>query len=247
MAFLRSNLDGQDVNLVINSMMTNENTKTATGSSRTDAYAMTTANLRFTTVAASTGVVLTAALAGRFRRIWNAGANTLTVYGAGSDTIDGTAGATGVSLPAATNMTFFCLSDGVWISAAAAALGAATATTVVATSTITGAGFINTSIDAAKTAAGTTRADAYSITKNTTQFTTAAASTGAVLPAAVVGARYVVYNAGANAIKVYANGSDTIDGTAGATGVALANAKRCEYFCVAAATWISAQLGVVSA
>lgn len=104
-----------------------------------------------------------------------------------------------------------------------------------------------TSVDAAKTATGTNRATAYAITKKVTQFTTAAASTGAVLPAGVIGQTYTIFNAGANAIQVYGNGSDTIDGVAGSTGVPLTNAKRCEYTCVAANTWISAQLGVVSA
>lgn len=103
-------------------------------------------------------------------------------------------------------------------------------------------------VDNAKTATGTTRADAYSITKVITRFTTVAASTGAVLPSATKpGAKYTIFNDGASALTVYGAGSDTIDGTAGATGVALTNAKRCDYICVATGVWISAQLGVVSA
>ena len=48
-------------------------------------------------------------------------------------------------------------------------------------------------------------------------------------------------------MQVYALASQTIDGTAGSTGVALTNAKRADYFAVSATAWISAQLGVVSA
>ena len=102
-------------------------------------------------------------------------------------------------------------------------------------------------IDTGLTAVGTTRADALVLLKDTNNITTAAASTGVVLPESLIGKRVRIYNNGANAIKVYAQGSETIDGTAGSTGVALTNAKRAEYECIAVNTWISAQLGVVSA
>jgi len=103
------------------------------------------------------------------------------------------------------------------------------------------------SVDNALTAVGTNRATALVLTKDINNITTAAASTGAVLPAGVVGMAITVFNAGANAIKVYGNGSDTIDAVAGATGVTLTNAKRATFYCVAANTWISAQLGVAAA
>lgn len=99
----------------------------------------------------------------------------------------------------------------------------------------------------ALTAVGTTRADALALTKQTNNVTSAAAGTGVVLPAGVIGMEITLFNAGANAIQVYGNGSDTIDGVAAATGVPLTNAKRAKYFCVAAATYVSAQMGVVSA
>ncbi len=85
------------------------------------------------------------------------------------------------------------------------------------------------------------------LTKTVNNVTTAGSGTGVILPAATVGAIVYVFNAGANAIQVYGNGSDTVDAAPGATGVPLTNTKRAAFFCVAAATWISAQLGVVSA
>lgn len=103
-------------------------------------------------------------------------------------------------------------------------------------------------VDQSVTALGTNRATAYAIVGQITNITTASASTGVVLPSATKpGMKRWIFNAGANPITVYANGSDTIDGIAGATGVALTNAKRCIYICVASGKWISAQLGVVSA
>jgi hypothetical protein len=102
------------------------------------------------------------------------------------------------------------------------------------------------------TAAGTNQATALALTKVINVVTTAAASTGVALPSAAtvgIGGYVIIFNAGANAIKVYGavGSSDTIDGTAGATGVTLTNALRCEYYVTAAGVWRSAQLGVVSA
>lgn len=98
----------------------------------------------------------------------------------------------------------------------------------------------------ALTAAGSTRADALALTAQVNNVTTAAASTGVVLPAASVGQIITVFNNGANPIKVYGAGSATIDGTAGSTGVTLTNALRCAYICVAAGKWLSAKLGATS-
>lgn len=132
---------------------------------------------------------------------------------------------------------------------------AAGAFTTVAGTAFTGtyftaSAYFNNSVGNALTAAGTTRADALALTKQINNVTTAAAGTGVVLPAvttAGVGAIVVVFNAGASPVQVYGAGSDTIDGVAGATGVPLTNALRCLYMAVAANTWVSAQLGVVSA
>lgn len=124
------------------------------------------------------------------------------------------------------------------------------ATTLSASGNITANAFFQSGTATGLTAAGTTRANALALTKAINVITTAAASTGAVLPSAAtvgVGGSVIVFNDGASAIKVYAAGSDTIDTVAGATGVTLSNAKRCEYWVTAALTWESAQLGVVSA
>ena len=99
----------------------------------------------------------------------------------------------------------------------------------------------------ALTALGTSRANALALTATVNNLTTVGASTGVILPPSVVGKAVIIFNAGASPLAVYGNGSDTIDTIAGATGVVLTNAKRCIYFCVAANTYISAQLGVVSA
>lgn len=111
----------------------------------------------------------------------------------------------------------------------------------------TNTGYVKSSTGNALTAAGTTRADALQLAKQINNITTATSGTGVILPVGVIGMRITVFNGGANPIQVYASASETIDTIAGATGVPLTNAKRCDYFFTAANTWISAQLGVVSA
>lgn len=103
------------------------------------------------------------------------------------------------------------------------------------------------SVDNALTAVGTNRADALQLAKQVNRVTTAASGTGVILPVGVIGMVITVYNDGANAINVYASASETVDTVAGVTGVTLTNALRCQYTFVAANTWISAQLGVISA
>lgn len=128
------------------------------------------------------------------------------------------------------------------------ASGAATVTGAASTTTtITAGSYFLRSVGAALTAVGTTRTDALQLAKEVNNVTTAASGTGVILPVGVVGMRVTVFSNGANAIKVYASGSETIDGTAGSTGVTLTNTKRCDYFFTVANTWLSAQLGVVSA
>jgi len=122
--------------------------------------------------------------------------------------------------------------------------------TVTGSLTVTGnssSAYALSSVGNALTAVGTNRATALQLAKQVNNVTTAASGTGVILPVGVIGMVITVYNNGANAIKVYASASETVDTVAGATGVTLTNALRCQYTFVAANTWISAQLGVISA
>lgn len=77
--------------------------------------------------------------------------------------------------------------------------------------------------------------------------TVANASDAVTLASLGVGEHQDVYNAGANAAKVFPASGYTIDGGSANASVTLTNAKRCRYTCVAADTIVSAQLGVPSA
>lgn len=116
--------------------------------------------------------------------------------------------------------------------------------TPVFTGNLQAGGYNGQSIGVGLTAVGTDRATALALTKGTNIVATAAsAAVGVVLPSAAsvgVGNWVDVYNDGpSNAFHVYAAGSDTIDGTAGATGKNLTNAFWCRYVVTAAATFVS--------
>ena len=81
--------------------------------------------------------------------------------------------------------------------------------------------------------AGTTQtlAGAAPIVADVTILTTGNANDGILLPQAAPGQVIIVKNVSAVAAKAYAPNSGTIDGTAGATGAALAASKTTMYVC----------------
>lgn len=89
------------------------------------------------------------------------------------------------------------------------------------------------------TATGSTQADALQLTTNTYQrVTSAAASTGVRLPAAVAGTRVVVFNSGGNALAVYPISGGTMNGTLNGSQ-SIANNKGAEFVCCADGFWTS--------
>jgi hypothetical protein len=84
----------------------------AAGTNQAGATPITQALVNVTTTGSGAGVVLPPAKAGMQVNVANNGANTLTVYGNGSDTIGGAASTT---ITAATMLLFFCAVNGNWL------------------------------------------------------------------------------------------------------------------------------------
>lgn len=84
-----------------------------------------------------------------------------------------------------------------------------------------------------------TQSNSLLLTTPLNRITTAAAGSGVLLPPAIRGMEVVIDNNGANAVQVFASGTDTINGTAGATGVALAvdTVGPTIYFCFSNGLW----------
>lgn len=97
-------------------------------------------------------------------------------------------------------------------------------------------------------AVGTTQANALQLTARLNTLATSSASTGVVLPDADAGKEVIVnVRAAGVTVQVYGKGTDTIDGTAGSTGVALAVARGAALFvCTSPGAWASFVLGATS-
>ncbi len=94
-------------------------------------------------------------------------------------------------------------------------------------------------VGAGLTAAGSSQSDALQLTNAVNQVTTAAASTGVKLYASpVAGDVQVVYNGGANQIRVYPQTSGTINQLSANTGMILPVATSCAFYAVSTTAWI---------
>ena len=90
------------------------------------------------------------------------------------------------------------------------------------------------------------RTNAFVVTASITNVTTVASGADSlVLPAAGLnlGKSFTIYNNGANALTLYGNGSDTINGIAGATGVSVAPGNVTVVQAIASGVWIGDATG----
>lgn len=94
---------------------------TATGTTRADALQLTADFSYLGTAASGTGVIAPAALPGAQCRIANGGAAAAKIYGKGTDTIDGVAAATGITLTNAKRADLICIISGAWLSSGSVA------------------------------------------------------------------------------------------------------------------------------
>ncbi len=123
------------------------------------------------------------------------------------------------------------------------------ATSLIATGNVTAA-FLDLGVSNNIASIGSNSATALALTKAINILGTATTGTGVILPAIStvgIGGVVTLFNGGAGTVTVYGAGANTIDTVAGTTGVKLSNALRAEYFASTASTYVSAQLGVISA
>lgn len=85
-----------------------------------------------------------------------------------------------------------------------------------------------------------TQANSYPITAPISRITSVgSAADGVLLRPAVAGKTMVIINSGGASATVFASGTDTINGTAGSTGVAQANNAVTIYYCPVQGSWFS--------
>jgi hypothetical protein len=157
----------------------------------------------------------------------NHGGKQCQVYGAGADTVNDAAAATGVPQMNGSTTIYACSTAGAWYSNG--------------TAEGYSAGFMTTSYTDGITAhAGGGQASAVLLTSMINRVTTVTTIADSVqLPLAAPGMDLTVINAATNAMQVFANagGTDTIDGTAGSTGYAQAGGKTVQYVSTSLGAW----------
>lgn len=194
------------------------------GGGQASATALTTELNRVTTVAtAGDSVKLPVSAPGLTIIVINHGANSMQVYGSGTDTIDDVATATGVSQMAGSNVIYSCTTAGTWYSNG---IGTGYAGSFPTQSYVNGL----------TAHAGGGQASATPITACIARFTTVAtAGDSSLLPASAPGMQITVNNAGAASMNVFGAGADAING--GTTGFAVASGKSASFSCAVAGQW----------
>lgn len=185
-----------------------------------------------TVAAAADSAILPKATAGAVYFVSNNGAFALQMFGNGSDTIDGIAGATGISMPAGQDLIFVCCVAGQWDGYGANDVGVFTALTI--------SGFF-TQVPQLIVSAGATQGGATAITSSKAIVTTATASSkGVRLPTASTGLEVEVGNAGPTfGTKVYpATGGKIGAAATNITDTVLAANKVNRYIAVNKTFWI---------
>jgi hypothetical protein len=173
------------------------------------------------------GVLLLAATAGGETIVINNTNNLIQAYGAGTDTINGIAGATGIPLPPGDVAIFECAVAGDWrVDAGVGASGALP--TMLSADGIT--------------AAGTTQGTAVALPADLNRVISVPSGTGVILPAAKKGIDLFILNHGGLSMQVYGNGTDTIDDVAGATGVSQMNRSDVIFNCFGDGAWYTSGL-----
>lgn len=162
--------------------------------------------------------------------IANYGANPINCYPHPSDpnnSINGLSANTPVVLGPKTITPFQCISAGVWNAVDIGGGFNGSIETVVSQGNVV--------------SAGTNQNNATPITQAIVNFTSGSADpAGGTLPPAIAGSQIAVANnIAATTIRIYGAGSDTINGTAGSTGVTQATANVTLYICAVNGAWLT--------
>jgi len=184
---------------------------------------------RVTTVAtAGDSVALPKAIAGSEVQVINAGANPMQIFGkiGATDTINGVAGATGISMPPGGLGIFICVSAGVWTLDGPGSGAVGNFPTVTAQDGLTAH-------------AGGGQGSATALPAQINRVTTvASANDSVVLPAAKAGLQVTVVNAAAaNSMNVFPATGDAINALGANAAYAMTANKTAQFFCTANGQW----------
>ena len=205
----------------------------ATGTTQATAYQLTTQTARISTATAGSafGVALPPSQAGLELAIINDSSVGVQLYSfvGGTDTLNDTAGSTGITLM-----------PNSMVIASSAYVGKWYITGIGTGFSPTGVNIETASYTDAITASGTTSATATALTTQINRVTTNSGTpAGVTLPAAKPGLSIQVTNATATSLVIYGNGSDDIQtgGTAAAATLTVTTLKTASLWCASPGHW----------
>jgi len=201
---------------------------TAAGSTQATAFPLTSEMNRITTAAANTGVTLPPSAPGLTVFVVNRGANPLTVYGFGVDTVDGAVATTGVKQMPNSTVLYVCHTAGVW------------ETEGLATGFEPGLGLQTVSNGTIAGNATVTQAAGTPVTTSLTNVTAAAAA-AVTLPVSVAGLEITIHNISANNVSVFPNAggttTETINALSANAAIVMATNTSTTFTCTVAGQW----------
>lgn len=203
---------------------------TAAGTTQANALATTTQTTRLTTVAAGTGILLPPSAAGLEVMVINHGANAVMVYGAGTDTIDDIATATGVSQMQNSLVIYTCANAGSWYSEGLATGFSTSSGAVLQTVS---------SADAITPHSGGGQGLAVLLTKMMNRSNVGAAADSLILPVSQPGMNITYYNGGANAINVFPATGEAINALGANAAFSVATVTGVIFYCFTAGQWFT--------
>jgi hypothetical protein len=197
------------------------------GGGQTNATKLTTQTARITTVATSgDSIRLPASAPGLELLVINHGANSMQVYGAGTDTIDDIATAVGVSQMASSMVIYSCTTAGFWYTNGIGTGFSGSFPTVSYTNGITAF-------------SGGGQSSAVALISCLNRVTTVAAAGDSIkLPVASAGMQITVANAAAtNSMNIFPASGDAINALGVNAAFACAAGKNVAFSCMVAGQW----------
>ena len=204
-----------------------DNITAKAGGGQSGATALTTEVNRITTAAtAGDSVMLPSATAGLTIFVINHGVKPIQVYGAGTDTVNDIATATGISQMQGSNTIYTCTTTGKWYSNGTA-------------EGYSGSFLTQSSVDNLTAHAGGGQGSATLLTAMMNRVTTvASANDSVILPTSANGMSLTIINAAAtNSMNLFPATGETINSLGANAAFAVAAGKTVEAYCCTAGQW----------
>ena len=211
-------------------------TVSAAGSTQGTATALTKTYNIVSTASANQGVILPSAAAGLVINLYNVSGNTIKVYPASTETIDGGSANAPIEVVTANGAELVGISTGGWRQVGSGGSNVAELTVNTSASLL---GSLKYGVSPSVSSAGSAQGDATALTETINVVGTVGGSgEGVILPTAAAGLHIVVANITTTDCKLYPASSDTIAGGSANAAVTLPAKTTFTLTCKDATDWV---------